>query len=304
MPPSPCARFNLALQDKQSEQLSAAYQFAGWLMGQCVLNRAPLCFPLSPLLFTILLQGASFAPDLATLEQFDPSAAASVRNVAALPPAALRDMLTLEGLPPGMTAAQYAAHAARDLLLTSVQWQSRAVAAGFAQCLDPRLLAKWCLGPRSLAGVVAGAGPGSGALDDDIPDLRTVFRVMMDDELAEGGSSATMGRLLWQVLGSWPAAKKRRFLEFVTGSERLPAPGTELLKVESPFVAMGMVEHRQQLGMLPQAHTCDNLLELPNYWESLLQVGGRGRGSKCGGGMLGRPGVSGCVCVVGKAGYG
>ena len=44
------------------------------------------------------------------------------------------------------------------------------------------------------------------------------------------------------------------------------------MRVEAPFVALGAAESRAQLGMLPQAHTCDNLLELPNYWVALLQV--------------------------------
>lgn len=45
------------------------------------------------------------------------------------------------------------------------------------------------------------------------------------------------------------------------------------MQIEAPFVALGAAEHKRMLGMLPQAHTCDNLLELPNYWEALLQVG-------------------------------
>lgn len=74
------------------------------------------------------------------------------------------------------------------------------------------------------------------------------------------------------MVGRWPPERKRTFVEFVTGTARLPVPGSELLRVEAPFVAIGVSEHQQQLGMLPQAHTCDNLLELPGYWQALLQV--------------------------------
>ena len=80
------------------------------------------------------------------------------------------------------------------------------------------------------------------------------------------------GELLWTVVNAWPREQKVQFLAFVTGSPRLPLPGSELLKVEAPFVALGAAEHKMHLGMLPQAHTCDNLLELPNYWQALLQV--------------------------------
>jgi hypothetical protein len=47
---------------------------------------------------------------------------------------------------------------------------------------------------------------------------------------------------------------------------RLPAPGTEVFQTcAAAFVAVGRQEVQRQLGMLPQAHTCDNLLELPDY---------------------------------------
>ena len=76
------------------------------------------------------------------------------------------------------------------------------------------------------------------------------------------------------MLAAWPRERRLQFLAFVTGSTRLPLPGSELLKIEAPFVALGAAEHRAMLGMLPQAHTCDNLLELPNYWQAMLQVRG------------------------------
>lgn len=59
-------------------------------------------------------------------------------------------------------------------------------------------------------------------------------------------------RSMMQVLGSWPRDKALRFLHFATGSDRLPLPGSEMLKIEAPFVAFGMAAHKQQLGMLPQ----------------------------------------------------
>ncbi len=80
------------------------------------------------------------------------------------------------------------------------------------------------------------------------------------------------------MVDGWPLESKLQFLKFVTGSSRLPLPGSELLKVEAPFVAFGLAEHKVQLGMLPQAHTCDNLLELPNYWHALRQVRGHAAG--------------------------
>ena len=42
---------------------------------------------------------------------------------------------------------------------------------------------------------------------------------------------------------------------------RLPAAGTELLRVQMPFVAFGAAEVASFAQTLPQSHTCDDLLE-------------------------------------------
>ncbi|PNW76093.1 hypothetical protein CHLRE_12g548100v5 [Chlamydomonas reinhardtii] len=276
----------------ESPELKGAYAFAGWLMGQSLLNRAPLGLPLPPVLFRGLLEGGAggaaahgahgadgatataatsgFQPTLEMLSEFDPDAANAVRNVAGLPKDQLAGMLELEGLPGGWSAEQYTAHAVAQVLRDGVAWQAGAVAAGLFAAVDRRLLRAWQLGPQALAGLVSGVGGGA---DGSAPeDLSTLFRVALDEELV--GPSACLVEMLWQVLAGWPAERRLRFVEFVTGTSRLPLPGSELLKIQAPFVAMGAAEHKATLGMLPQAHTCDNLLELPNYWESLLQTRG------------------------------
>eukprot|EP00198_Chlamydomonas_reinhardtii_P004774 XP_001694110.1 ubiquitin-protein ligase [Chlamydomonas reinhardtii] len=216
------------------------------------------------------LKGAGFQPTLEMLSEFDPDAANAVRNVAGLPKDQLAGMLELEGLPGGWSAEQYTAHAVAQVLRDGVAWQAGAVAAGLFAAVDRRLLRAWQLGPQALAGLVSGVGGGA---DGSAPeDLSTLFRVALDEELV--GPSACLVEMLWQVLAGWPAERRLRFVEFVTGTSRLPLPGSELLKIQAPFVAMGAAEHKATLGMLPQAHTCDNLLELPNYWESLLQTRG------------------------------
>ena len=42
--------------------------------------------------------------------------------------------------------------------------------------------------------------------------------------------------------------------------------------MELPFLPFGVDEQRRMLAMVPQSHTCDNILELPNYWEALLKT--------------------------------
>ena len=82
-------------------------------------------------------------------------------------------------------------------------------------------------------------------------------------------TAGPLGDALWSVLDGWSAKDKRAFVLFATGSSRLPAPKSELLQVQMPFSALSAAEEAAMLGMLPQAHTCDNVLELPDYWGAL-----------------------------------
>jgi hypothetical protein len=100
--------------------------------------------------------------------------------------------------------------------------------------------------PPRLAG-----SPGGGAA----LDVRRLFRVAADEELS--GPSAPLLEALWEVLAAWPPERRLRFVEFVTGTARLPLPGSELLKVQAPFVAMGAAEHKSMLGMLPQVRRAE-----------------------------------------------
>ena len=63
------------------------------------------------------------------------------------------------------------------------------------------------------------------------------------------------------------------------GVDRLPAAGSEDLVIELPFVSYGLDDHRKALLLLPQAHTCSNTLELPNYYEALQALAEAGEGT-------------------------
>jgi hypothetical protein len=262
--------------------LLSAYT-AGWLIASSLLNKAPLGIQLAPPLCEQLLTGVdAFAPTLEMLTAYDPVAAGGIALAAALPRKELDAMLDMEGLPAGSSPQQFTALAVRALLLGESEWAARSLVAGFQASIDVRLLRAWCVDAAALSAVLEGGGaPGAGSTGPI--DVRSVFRVVADAELdADAGS--VLGGLLWKVLASWPRDRQLQFLHFVTGSDRLPLPGSELLKLEAPFVAFGAAQHAAQLGMLPQAHTCDNLLELPDSWASLLHTrvgkrGKRGRGA-------------------------
>jgi hypothetical protein len=57
---------------------------------------------------------------------------------------------------------------------------------------------------------------------------------------------------------------------------RLPPPGTEVLCICFPFAAYGPPQWRAALRTLPQAHTCTNTIELPDYAGALARLEGAG----------------------------
>ncbi|XP_063773192.1 probable E3 ubiquitin-protein ligase HERC3 isoform X2 [Pseudophryne corroboree] len=65
-------------------------------------------------------------------------------------------------------------------------------------------------------------------------------------------------RMFWETFHEFPLEKKKKFLLFLTGSDRIPIYGMSSLHVIIQPIATGE-DH------LPVAHTCYNLLDLPKY---------------------------------------
>ncbi|XP_011882075.1 PREDICTED: probable E3 ubiquitin-protein ligase HERC4 isoform X2 [Vollenhovia emeryi] len=63
--------------------------------------------------------------------------------------------------------------------------------------------------------------------------------------------------LFWQVFHELPLEEKKKFLLFLTGSDRIPLQGMKAIKM----IIQPMADER----FLPAAHTCFNLLDLPRY---------------------------------------
>ena len=120
-----------------------------------------------------------------------------------------------------------------------------------------------------IAGGSARDGAGKGTGVEHKGPLLELFRVAVCDELEE---KEEYWSLVQEVIENLTSDQKRKFLAFVTGSDRWPLKGAEALQFEMPFVALGRDEWGIQLGMLPQSHTCSNTLEIPDYWEAYMQV--------------------------------
>ncbi|XP_069834418.1 probable E3 ubiquitin-protein ligase HERC3 isoform X3 [Dendropsophus ebraccatus] len=65
-------------------------------------------------------------------------------------------------------------------------------------------------------------------------------------------------RMFWETFHEFPLEKKKRFLLFLTGSDRIPIYGMSSLHIIIQSISCGE-DH------LPVAHTCYNLLDLPKY---------------------------------------
>ncbi|XP_039277120.1 probable E3 ubiquitin-protein ligase HERC4 isoform X2 [Nilaparvata lugens] len=69
-------------------------------------------------------------------------------------------------------------------------------------------------------------------------------------------SDATI-RLFWEVFHEMSQEDKRKFLLFLTGSDRVPIQGMKGIKI--------FIQPTSDSAYLPVAHTCFNLLDLPRY---------------------------------------
>uniref|UniRef100_A0A8C0FMH7 HECT-type E3 ubiquitin transferase n=1 Tax=Bubo bubo TaxID=30461 RepID=A0A8C0FMH7_BUBBB len=65
-------------------------------------------------------------------------------------------------------------------------------------------------------------------------------------------------RMFWETFHAFPLEKKKKFLLFLTGSDRIPIYGMSSLRIVIQSTTSGE-------QYLPVAHTCYNLLDLPKY---------------------------------------
>jgi len=103
-----------------------------------------------------------------------------------------------------------------------------------------------------------------------VTDFRKVFKVSMEDDMA---NCPALANGFWEVVNGFSVQEKKLFLRFFTGVDTPPEPLTERLIIQLPFAAFTQDEHAMMLGKLPQAHACSNTIELPNYYESLMECG-------------------------------
>ncbi|KAL1871611.1 hypothetical protein VTK73DRAFT_1960 [Phialemonium thermophilum] len=135
----------------------------------------------------------------------------------------------------------------RYLTDVSVRPQYEAFARGFRSCLHPKSLT--LLNSNLLQSLV------EGVQQIDIGELRRHARYVGWD------ASHRTVRDFWSIVKRYDDAMKRKLLEFVTASDRVPVSGMKNLQ----FVLQRNGIEEDENGHLPTAYTCYGTLLLPEY---------------------------------------
>ncbi len=70
----------------------------------------------------------------------------------------------------------------------------------------------------------------------------------------------------WEVLESFENSMRAEFIQFVTGSSRVPVEGFKGLRGARGYQKFQIIKYpTENDNWLPQAHTCFKQLELPEY---------------------------------------
>ncbi|KAJ1338336.1 ubiquitin-protein ligase E3 A [Microdochium nivale] len=135
----------------------------------------------------------------------------------------------------------------RYLTDVSVQPQYEAFARGFRTCLHPKSLT--LLTPSLLQSIV------EGTQEIDVSELRRAARYVGWD------ASHRTVRDFWSIVKKFDERMRRKLLEFVTASDRVPVGGVGNIQ----FIIQKNGEEEGDGGHLPTAYTCYGTLLLPEY---------------------------------------
>lgn len=249
-----------------SDALKASFRFSGWLLGTAVANRVTLDLPLAPALFR-LLSDPAWRPTLEEALAHDPDLGTSVAAIRAMSRADYSDFLSGEGQALSTSKDVYLAGLALETLRDGVAWQIQALREGLHSVVDRQTLRSLLVCPQTLLETALSAPDN---VERDFV-LREHFRVFMDEDFDD---KKLFAQAFWEVVDGLDVRAKRGFLRFVTGRDRLPVRNSEVIRVEVPAVPMFNDEMPKVLDALPQAHTCSNTIELPDYWTAAAHQSG------------------------------
>ena len=134
----------------KTEEHMEKYYFVGWLLAQCIFNRTKMCIDFADPIFLRLVDGEDFCPTMDYLEEVDPEAAKSIRNIEKLPQGDYESMLGLEGKNVRMSRKDFIHESIQTVLLNGVRWQFDVLCNGFHSVIDADPLREYFNNPKRL----------------------------------------------------------------------------------------------------------------------------------------------------------
>ncbi|KAL0219016.1 hypothetical protein P9112_004669 [Eukaryota sp. TZLM1-RC] len=132
------------------------------------------------------------------------------------------------------------------LLVHSIKDQFQPFKRGFRKLFqDLKMVSHLSLKPAELELIVCGEQE----MDFKALERRTIYDGYSAD-------SATI-KAFWNLIHDLPPEQQRKFLQFVTGSSRVPVGGLKEMKF--------IIARTANTSQLPSSHTCFNVLVLPDY---------------------------------------
>ena len=265
---------------------------AGWALANAIPNGLMLSAPLPPLLFHLLrlfdTSTMRFPPDvrssliaedrldLLSVSLLKPSLVENAKQIVELSQRDFEELVMAEGMD--------AKKISRQQLINETVVKGSVMCCGGSPDLTLSLLSAFCRGFFSSSASSCAALLFSGSAkqlrrffcapaDDGKEDFsfQEHFRLVEDAEFTQFPHSRIFRSLFFRSLEEHEPLMKRQVLKFITGRVLLPhQPKSEHIKVEFPFSPMTAREFDLALARLPSSHSCDNVLEMPNYLECLL----------------------------------
>jgi len=242
------------------EELQQRYCAFGKLLLLALVNRCKIAFVLPAMFFHLLLH-RDFQPTIEDVKGFDDELYASLKKCAKMSDSNFSSLKQVEGLPEQMSREEYVREKIKETFFPEALEDIRK---GFLGLCDSG---------RHFHGVTEGDLRQVLCPVEELNDkvgIRDIFKVEIEDDMKD---HEVFLKAFWSVVDGLPLADKKLFLRFVTGLDSLPESGTERLSIELPFSAFTNEEQLAMLDLLPQAHTCSNTLEIPNYYEALKESG-------------------------------
>jgi E3 ubiquitin-protein ligase HUWE1 len=146
---------------------------------------------------------------------------------------------------------EYVRMVCQHRMTTSIQAQIKSYLDGFYELVSPELIAIFT--PRELELLI------SGLPDIDVHDLK------LNTEYVGWKATDKEIEWFWNILSSLSRNEKASFLQFVTGSSKVPLSGFGELQGMRGIQKFSVHKVSGKTGSLMSAHTCFNALDLPDY---------------------------------------